>query len=57
MYIIDLHSKQSSVVGAIGRVEREGGLSLFFLEDRPVGGARATATPTPTPIRIKNNMY
>lgn len=32
MYIIDLDSKQSTVVGAIGRVEREGGPSLLFLE-------------------------
>lgn len=31
MYIIDLDFKQSTVVGAIGRVEREGSLSLLFL--------------------------
>ena len=53
MHDTALHSKQSTVMGAIGRVER-GGLSLLFLENRAVE-AVSVATATPTRPPVKNN--
>lgn len=48
-HITDLHSQQSSVVGAMGRVERDGGgLGLPSLRVRAVGSPVVTRPPPPS---------